>query len=139
MLFRSYIDIVTTHTHTHTHTHDAYALCGGAEANPPPEQVLKLIKTKYYAELETKKQTESEMARLRERLEQRDTEQQPSQQSQQRTGKEDKKGKKSAQEVEDALKNSKRCVPDLGLLTPSCSCPIVITASCLSLSSPTVR
>jgi hypothetical protein len=67
--------------------------------------VLKLIKTKYYAELETKKKTESEMATLRERLEQRDAEQQ------QRTGKEDKKGKKSAQELEDALKNSKRYVP----------------------------
>jgi DnaJ-domain-containing protein 1 len=66
-------------------------------------QVLKLIKTKYYAELETKKKTASEIATLRERLEQRDAEQQ-----QQRTGNEDKKGKKSAQELEDALKNSKR-------------------------------
>jgi hypothetical protein len=64
--------------------------------------VLKLIKTKYYAELETKKKSESEIATLRERLAQRDAEQQ------QRTGNEDKKVKKSAQELEDALKNSKR-------------------------------
>lgn len=79
-------------------------MCCG-DAYKPGGGRRQVLKTKYYAELETKKKTESEMATLRERLEQRDAEQQ------QRTRKEDKKGKKSAQELEDALKNSKRYVP----------------------------